>query len=169
MANEYLNNTQDMCMDWNSAIENDGQAFIVLDEGDYNFVVTGFERGRFPGSAKIPPCNKASITATVPTEQGNATVKFDIILYRSLEWRISAFFRCIGQKKNGERVVMDWNKVIGSCGRAHFKPRTYTNTHGEEKTANDIERFIDYDESFFKGDDAAKEFTEVTGNGAYPF
>ena len=35
---------------------------------------------------------------------------------------------------------MDWNKVIGSKGRAHFKQRSYTNNQGEEKFTNDIER-----------------------------
>ena len=150
--NAYNNNApaQDMCMDWDSAIETDGQEFITLEEGDYNFEITGFERGRFPGSTKIPACNKAAITAVVRTAEGIATVKFDLILYRSLEWRISAFFRCIGQKKHGERLVMDWNRVVGSKGRAHFKPRKYTNNNGEEKVANDIERFIDYDPAFFK-------------------
>ena len=60
--------------------------------------------------------------------------------------------RCIGQKKHGERLVMDWNRVVGSKGRAHFKPRKYTNNNGEEKVANDIERFIDYNPEFFKDD-----------------
>ena len=36
-------------MDWNDTIESDGQEFVLLEEGDYNFVVTNFERGRFPG------------------------------------------------------------------------------------------------------------------------
>ena len=152
--NAYNNNApaQDMFLDWDSAIETDGQEFVTLEEGDYNFEITGFERGRFPGSAKIPACNKAAITAVVRTAEGIATVKFDLILYRSLEWRISAFFRCIGQKKHGERLVMDWNRVVGSKGRAHFKPRKYTNNTGEEKVANDIERFIDYNPEFFKDD-----------------
>ena len=142
-------NNKDLCMDWDAAIETDGQEFITVPEGDYNFTVTNFERGRFLGSAKIPACNKAVITADIETEMGNATVKFDIILCRNLEWRISAFFRCIGQKKHGEKLVMDWSKVVGSRGRAHFKPRTYTNSYGEEKTVNDIDRFIDYNPDFF--------------------
>lgn len=49
-------------MNWDDTIENDGQEFVVLPEGDYTFTVTNFERGRFPGSAKIPPCNKATLT-----------------------------------------------------------------------------------------------------------
>ena len=38
---ENINN-QNMMMDWNDSIENDGQEFVLLPEGDYNFVVTNF-------------------------------------------------------------------------------------------------------------------------------
>ena len=103
-----MNNDTNMIMDWGDTIESDGQEFVILEEGDYNFTVTNFERGRFPGSAKIPACNKAALTLQVQTADGKlATIKFDLILYRSLEWRISSFFRCIGQKKQDERLAMD--------------------------------------------------------------
>ena len=142
-------NSNNMCMDWDDTIENDGKEFVTLDEGDYNFTVTGFERGRFPGSAKIPPCNKAVLTLSVDTPDGIAITKLDLIMYRTLEWRISSFFRCIGQKKHGERLVMDWSKVTGSKGRARFKPRTYTDKNGDERQANDVDRFYDYEDKFF--------------------
>ena len=142
-------NEKDMFLDWNDTIESDGQEFVILEEGDYNFTVTGFERGRFPGGAKVPACNKASLTLQVNTDEGVAVVKTDLLLYRSLEWRLSAFFRCIGQKKHGERLVMDWNRVVGSQGRAHFKPRTYTDRDGNERQTNDVDRFYDYDEKYF--------------------
>ena len=142
----YNNNA---VMDWNDVIEDDGQEFVLLEEGDYNFRVTNFERGHFPGSAKLPACNKATLTLEVDTREGCAYVKHDLLLCRNLEWRISSFFRCIGQKKHGERLVMDWNKVVGSQGRARFKPRNYTNRDGEQKQANDLDRFYDYDPAFF--------------------
>ena len=145
-----MENNQNMLMDWDDSIETDGQEFVLLPEGDYNFVVINFERGRFPGGTKVPACNKATITVQVGAENGIATVKFDLLLYRSLEWRISSFFRCIGQKKPGERLQMNWNTVVGSMGRAHFKQRTYTNQYGEEKTVNDLDRFIDYNPEFFE-------------------
>ncbi len=47
---------------------------------------------------------------------------------------------------------MDWNKVVGSKGRAYFKQKTYTNLGGEERTINDIDRFIDYDQINFIDD-----------------
>ena len=93
------NINQNMEMDWNDTILEDGQELVLLDEGDYNFIVTNFERGRFPGGQKIPACNKATITVQVETEKGLSVIKFDLLLYRSVEWRISSFFRCIGQKK----------------------------------------------------------------------
>ncbi len=148
MADTYKND-RNMVMDWNDTIENDGQDFVILEEGDYNFTVTGFERGRFPGGPKVPACNKAALTLQVQTDEGVAIIRTDLLLYRSLEWRISAFFRCIGQKKHGERLVMDWNRVVGSRGRAHFKPRTYTDRDGNERQANDVDRFYDWDEKYF--------------------
>ncbi len=142
-------NNNNLVLEWNDSIENDGQEYILLPEGDYNFTVIDFERGRFNGSAKIPACNKAIITVQVESKDGIATVKFDLILYRSLEWRLSGFFRSIGQKKHGEKLVMDWSKIIGKKGRAHFKQRSYVNLNGEEKFINDVDRFIDYNEDFF--------------------
>ena len=158
MADNMANN---VAMDWNDTIENDGQEFIILPEGDYNFVVSAFERGRFPGSAKMQACNKASLTLSVETEKGIASVRTDLILNRLVEWRISAFFRCIGRKKHGERLVMDWNNLIGAKGRAHFKPRKYTDKEGNEKQANDVDRFYDYDEKNFLA-------TDSTGFGGIP-
>ena len=110
-------------MGWDDVLENDGQEFIVLPEGDYTYTVTNFERGHFPGGAKI-----------------------DLLLYRTVEWKIAAFFRSIGQKKHGEKTVMNWNKVVGSRGKAHFKPREYQKD-GQTRQVNDVDRFIDYDPS----------------------
>ena len=141
-----------MFLDWDDAIETDGQEFVLLKDGDYNFTVTDFARGRFPGSAKLPPCNKAEVTLQVNTPEGTATIKTDFILYRTLEWRISAFFRCLGMKKHGERLVMDWNQIVGKKGHAHFKPRPYVDRDGNERKANDVDRFYDYDENYFKGE-----------------
>jgi hypothetical protein len=44
---------------------------------------------------------------------------------------------------------MDWNKVVGSQGRARFKVRNYTNRDGEQRQTNDLDRFYDYDPAFF--------------------
>ena len=133
-------------MGWDDVIENDGQEFVVLPEGDYTFTVSNFERGSFPGGAKIPACPKATVTLNIDNNQGVATARVDLLLYRTVEWKIAAFFRSIGQKKHGEKVAMNWNKVVGARGKAHFKPRSYTKD-GEERKVNDVDRFLDYDPS----------------------
>ena len=171
MANFYNKAALDGCMDWEDTIESDGQEFITLPEGDYLFEVVNFERGRYPGSAKIPACNKAELTLEVKTDNGTARVRLDLILYRNLEWKIAAFFRCIGQKQKGERLVMNWNSVVGTRGRAHFKPRTYTGKDGNEHTANDCDRFYDYDEEKMPAmaKDAFKPLDTIEDDDELPF
>ena len=39
-------------------------------------------------------------------------MKFDLILSKALNWKLSALFRSIGQKKRGEKNPMDCNKVF---------------------------------------------------------
>ena len=149
-------------MGWDDILENDGQEFVILPEGDYTFTVTGFERGQFPGGPKIPACPKATVTLSIDNDHGVATCRTDFFLYRTVEWRMAAFFRAIGQKKHGERLAMDWNRVVGSRGRAHFKPRTYTDRDGNERQANDVERFYDWEEKYFPVGEA--KFAEVSGD-----
>ena len=161
MAENYQND-QNMFLDWNDTIESDGQEFITLEEGDYIFEVTGFERGRFPGGQKIPACNKAALTLQVKTDAGTAVIRTDLLLYKTMEWKLSSFFRCIGQKKHGERLKMDWSKVIGSRGRAHFKPRTYTDRDGNERQTNDVDRFYDWEEKYFPAERV--RMAELSGN-----
>lgn len=139
---ENLNNLNE-ALDWDSTIETDGEEIEVLEPGTHEFEVVNFERARFLGSAKLPECNKAIITVVVPTKKGKARVRFDLILCKSLEWKISAFFRCIGQKKHGQPLKPNWNTVIGSKGEADFINKTYTNKYGEEVTINDISNFHD--------------------------
>ena len=127
-----MTNIDNSVMDWNDVIEDDGQEYVLLPEGDYNFVVTNFERGRFPGSAKIPATNKETKSIQIFSELGVASMKFDLIFSKALTWKLSAFFRSIFQKKV-VKITMDWNKVLGAKGRAHIKQKVYTNQSGEEK------------------------------------
>lgn len=132
-------------LSWDDEITSDSGGYVLLDEGDYTFTVTAFERARFPGSAKIPPCNKAVLTLSVEAPGWPVLVKYDLILYSTLEWKLSEFFRAIGQKKAGEPLRPRWNEVVGARGRAHFKVRSYTKKDGGEGKANDVASFYDYD------------------------
>ena len=106
-------------------------------------MITNIERGRFPGSTKIPPCNKAVLTLAIDSDQGRTSVNADLIMYSSMEWKLSQFLRSVGLKKEGEKVRVKWDQLVGKKGRCIIKHRTYTNKNGEEKQTNDIDRFID--------------------------
>ena len=141
MPDKYLNPV----MDWNDTILEDGRQFLILPEGDYEFEVTKFERGRYSGGAKIPACNMAKLTLQVKTDEGVGNITTNLMLYRSMEWKVSSFFRCIGKKKSGEPLVMNWDQVEGARGRAHIKPGTYTGNDGNVHDKNEVDYFIDYD------------------------
>lgn len=135
-------------LDWDGVLENDGSEFTVLPEGDYIFEVTNMERGSFPGSEKMCACAKATISLKiVDVEKGAVIVFDDLILHKKMEWKLSQFFRAIGMKKKGERLVMDWNKVVGSRGRVHIFVNKYTAKDGTPRENNKVAKYYDYDES----------------------
>lgn len=128
---------------WEETIENDSPDFEVLPEGDYDFEVIGFERGRHPGSDKLPPCNKAVVNIRVKGEKGATTIKHNLFLHTKTEGMLCAFFTGIGQRQKGQRFTMNWNQVVGSKGRCKLGIRKYKNDNGEELTFNEIRKFYE--------------------------
>jgi len=128
---------------WDDQIENDGPDFEVLPEGDYDFEVIEFERGRHPGSDKMPPCNKAVLSIRIKGAAGQTTVKHNLFLHTKTEGLLCAFFTGIGQRKHGEKITMNWSKVVGSTGRCKVGVRKWKNDKGEELTFNEIRKFYE--------------------------
>lgn len=130
-------------LDWDAEIANEGSDFIVAENGDYDFVVTGFERARFEGSQKMPPCNQAKLTIKldIPGVSGECIVKHNLFLHSKTEWKLCEFFTAIGQRKKGERVNMNWNAVTGARGRCKVSKRSFKNKDGKELWTNDIDKF----------------------------
>ncbi len=133
-------------LSWDSAIEKDTPEFILLPEGDYDFTVTKFERGRHNGSAKLPPCNKAVIYLSIETPEGNAVIQHQLFLHTKTEGMLSAFFTAIGQKKKGEKITMNWNAVVGAKGRCKVYIDSWTGNNGEERKSNKIRKFYEPEE-----------------------
>lgn len=132
-------------LQWDDTITKDAADFILLPEGDYNFTVESFERGRHSGSDKLPACNKAILTLRIDTPEGTAKIMHNLFLHSKTEGMLSAFFTCIGQKKKGEPLKMNWSQVTGSAGRCKIGIHTYTKD-GEERKNNDIKRFYPKEE-----------------------
>ena len=156
--------TDNNIMSWDDVLENDGEEFVVLPEGDYPFTVTDFQRGEFPGSEKTPPCPRATLTLDIENDLGKATSRTDLLLCRRHEWKLAGFFRSIGQKKHGEKMAMNWNRVKGARGRAHFKPHEYQK-NGETRRVNQVDKFLDYDPSLAMTPVKPDDLPWSNGNG----
>lgn len=127
---------------WNDTIEKDSD-FILLPEGDYDFKVTKFERGRHQGSEKLPPCNKAILTLEIDSPEGTVSITHNLFLHSKTESMLSAFFTAIGQKKKGEKVTMNWNAVIGATGRCKVYQDSWKGDDGVERKSNKIKKFYE--------------------------
>ena len=104
-------------LDWSDEIEKES-SFIELPEGDYDFVIDHYERGRHNGSDKIPPCNMAIVYFNIRTYDGQEVqVRQNYLLHRKMEWKLSELFRGVGLKGEGEKVIMAWDRLAGLSGR----------------------------------------------------
>lgn len=129
---------------WEDEIENEGSPFVLLPAGEYDFVVEGFERSRYAGSEKVPPCNQAILTLGVTGADGrHAQLSCNLFLHSKFEWKLCQFFTCIGQRKHGEKLRMNWPAVTGAHGRIKVSVRKYTKRNGDPGESNDIEEFIE--------------------------
>lgn len=134
---------------WNDVIENDGE-FTLLPTGDYPFTVTKFERGRFGGSDRMPPCNMATLTLEVrdPVSGSMATVTENLLLHTRMEWKLCQFFTCIGQRSHGEPLRMDWTRVPGATGWCRLMVNKWVGKKdGREMENNRVDRFLAPDEA----------------------
>ena len=134
-------------LSWEDVIENDS-SFTLLEEGEYDFTVVGFERARFAGSAKLPPCPQANLKLQIVAPNGSTvTIDHALFLHTKTEGFLCAFFTSIGQRKHGEKLQMNWGKVIGSCGRCEVYIDKWTGRDGAEMKSNKIRKFIEPKES----------------------
>ncbi len=138
-------------LSWDDQIENDSPDFVTLPEGDYEFVVTEFERARHPGSEKLPPCNKAIVHLRIQGPEGVSTIRHNLFLHSITEGMLCSFFAAIGQRKKGEKVTMNWNAVVGAKGKAKIGIRKWKNDEGREFVSNEVRRFFESDGGPQKG------------------
>lgn len=86
-----MNTEMERELNWDDEIEKDGNEFVLLPEGDYDFTVESFERGRHSGSEKLPPCNKAVLKLRIESDNGPALITHNLFLHTRTEGMISAF------------------------------------------------------------------------------
>lgn len=126
-------------LDWNDSVEK-GSDYILLPEGDYDFVIESFERGRFEGSEKAPACPKAELKLRVETPEGICIMNESLLLYDRMQWKLAEFFLSIGAEEVDGRVRMNWNLVPRANGRATVEIRP--DRKDPSKKYNHVKKFL---------------------------
>lgn len=151
--------------DWDDEVEVSDGGYTVFEEGDYDFKVLDFERGKVK-SGKNANANQAIYTLRITDTSGrSAEEKYFIPLVEALRWKASRFFKSIKaidpDMKTGESVKFPWSEVVGMSGRCHVKPRTWTGDDGSERQSNDITAMLVGDEQTPKSASATSDYGEL--------
>ncbi len=126
-------------LDWNDSVEK-GADYIMLPEGDYDFVIESFERSMYEGSEKVPACPRAELKVKVETPEGVCIMNESFLLYDRMQWKLAEFFLSIGAEEVGGRVKMNWNLVPRATGRATVEIRPDRND--PTKKYNHVKKFL---------------------------
>ena len=138
-----MNTTTDRALGWDDEFTNISQDFVLLPEGEYYFEVTGMERARFEGSAKLPPCSMAKLTLKIfGGALGDTTVTHRLYLHTKTQGLLGAFFESIGQCKKGDTFRPRWNEVVGSKVRCKLGVHDYVKKSGDPGQSNGVNRFL---------------------------
>ena len=93
---------------WDDEIEK-GADYVLLPEGEYDFTIESFERGRFEGSDKAPACPRAELKVKVETPEGVCLMNESLLLYDRMQWKLAEFFLSIGAEEVNGKVKMKAN------------------------------------------------------------
>lgn len=128
----------DGAMGWDDTITAEAKEYTLLPVGTYQFIIKdNFVRSKTSGNGKLPVCNKADITLTINYEGKEVKVTTSLILHKSLEWKISQFFECIGMKQKGVPFRPNWNGIIGKTGTVKISHREYN-----DAIYNNVKEFV---------------------------
>lgn len=134
--------TENREFNWDDEILEESGEFTLLEEGDYEYIVSRVERARSQGGGKLPPCNMAKVTFKI----ANNEITENFLLHSSLEWKLSQLFLSVGMKKHGEPLRMNWTAIQGKTGKCHVVIEKYQRRDGTDGTTNCIKKFYAYDE-----------------------
>lgn len=124
------------------------EGYVLIPEGEYDFVIEGFERGRYEGSDKVPPCNRALLKIRVDAPEGTAIMNESLLLYEKMDWKLAEFFLSIGAEEKDGKVRMNWQMVPQSTGRALIEVRP--DRKDPEKKYNHVKKFLPKPKKQFK-------------------
>ena len=115
---------------WDDEIEK-GADYVLLPEGEYDFTIESFERGRFEGSDKAPACPRAELKVKVETSEGVCIMNESLLL--------SDILRADGGESTYEEVItmaMIQQAMLGDVKAYQAIMKTVGQT---DKSAEDLE------------------------------
>ena len=124
---------------WDEEVEK-GSEYTLLPAGDYDFTVESFERSRYEGSDKVPPCNRALLKIRIDDREGTTVMNESLLLYDKMQWKLAEFFLSIGAEEKEGRVKMNWQMVPQSTGRTTIEVRPDKND--PNKKYNHVKKFL---------------------------
>ena len=110
---------------WEDEIENDGTQWVLLPEGD---IVSRWNPLK-ERIIRVPESFRHVLKQFCISEstRRRAVVPLRIIvLFTTMEWKLSEFFRSIGQKQHGEKLRMNWSAVPGAAGQCKIGIHKFT-------------------------------------------
>jgi hypothetical protein len=136
---DYLNN--DEVIDFDGVIENDGEGFTTLPDGDeVDFTVTEIEKGRNKDGTK--PQVKLNLACVSVNGHGRTGVMDYITMTRKSEWKLCELFVSLGMRKHGQPLKCNW-EIVGRTGRATVTVDKYTGRDGTERSSNKIKHYLE--------------------------
>lgn len=134
-------------LDWDSTIDQDEQQYVVIPEGDYDFIVDSVEKS-FVGdnSEKYRGMKMAIVHLNIQVpDMGEVPMRENFILHSNFAWKIGSLLVSTGLKKKGESIQGSyWNKLPGARGRCKV---------GQTASKNNPERKFNSVQTFYEAKD----------------
>ena len=128
-------------IDWDGVVENDGESFDLLPDGDeVALVVTEVEKGHKKDGTT--PQVRIRFSAASVNGHGRTCITDYIGMTRKMEWKLAELFRALGLRKHGDKTKLRWD-LEGMTARATVTVDSYTGRDGEKKQVNKIKRYLD--------------------------
>ena len=114
------------------------QEYVLLEPGEYEFVIDSIDYDDHNGSAKIPPCGKVIVNLHVDTDKGRAFLKNNFYICKEGAGLMAAFMKSIGELKDGQKTFTpDWDAYVNKTGIVKVNHREYNGN-----TYNNVDKFL---------------------------
>ena len=106
----------------------------------------------------LPACPMAEVTVEARGKDGVSIFTQRLFLHSRCEGILTSFFTCIGLRKKGDDLNMDWGKVEGCTGWAKLTVREFDTRNGNHMTVNDVGRWLAPDDYRIPKDDGGDDW-----------